>query len=70
MASTALTAATVMTASPAPISACVPSIAGSTVPSGTVPEIASSSAVAVAPAITASHAPTAEIAQQRLAARR
>ena len=31
-----------MTASPAPIRACTPSIAGSTVPSGTVPESASS----------------------------
>ena len=42
-----------------PISVCTPSIAGSTVPSGTVPEIASSSDAAVAPAITASHAPAA-----------
>src|SRR6185436_4019363 len=60
---TALTAATVITASPMPISVWTPSIAGSTVPSGTVPEIASSSAVAVAPAITASHAPTPETAR-------
>ena len=65
VASTALTAATVITASPTPISAWTPSIAGSTVPSGTVPEIASSSAVAAAPAITASHAPPATTARKR-----
>src|SRR3954465_16020130 len=39
---TAPTAATVITASPAPISAWTPSIAGRTVPSGIVPETASS----------------------------
>src|SRR6478735_8332004 len=57
-----------MTASPAPISACVPSMAGRTVCRGTVPLNASSNAVAVAPSITASHAPTAEMARIRVGA--
>src|SRR3954447_15153759 len=55
---TALTAATVITASPMPIRTCTPSIAARTVPSGTVPEIASSNEQASAPATTASQAPT------------
>jgi hypothetical protein len=52
----ALTAATVTTASPTPITAWTASIAGSTVPSGTVPDAASSSEHAAAPAMTASQA--------------
>ena len=60
-ASTALTAATVMIASPIPISECTPSIAGSEVPRGIVSEIASSTEVAAAPAITASQETTPTI---------
>ena len=44
-----------MAASPMPISECTPSIAVRTVPSGIVPEIASSRLVAPAPIITATH---------------
>src|SRR3954469_7386751 len=51
-----------MMPSPTPISACTPSIGGSTVPSGTGPDSASSSEHAAAPAITASHAPPADTA--------
>ena len=67
MAISALSAATVMTASPTPITTCTASIAGSTVPSGTVPESASQTAVAAAPATTASQAPAPGDAEQHAA---
>ena len=53
----------VITASPMPISAWTPSMVGSTVAKGTVPETPSSIAQAVAPSMTAIQAPTPAVAR-------
>ncbi len=68
-ASTALTAATLITASPIPMRECTASIAGSDVPSGTVSEIASSKLVAVAPTITASQDTTPTVPRNAIRVR-
>ena len=63
-ASTALTAATVITASPMPISACTPSIAAARCRAGRCRTSRARATHALAPAITASQAPTRDDGQE------